>query len=389
MSQTFQDLLAQTKASIQEISVHDLKEALEGEAAPVLIDIREPSEIAQGLIPSAVAIPRGFLEMRFEGIVADRDAAVAIYCAGGTRSALAVRAVEQLGYTRVQSVSGGLGAWSRAGYDLDHPKQLTEAQKSRYARQIVLPQMGEEGQQKLLDAKVCIVGAGGLGCPTALYLAAAGVGTLGIVDNDKADLSNLQRQILHTEKSVGTPKVESAIETLSRINSEITVIPHGERLTSENVMDIFSGYDLVVDGTDNFPTRYLINDACVFLGLANVHGSIFHFDGQVAVFHGPGGGPCYRCLYPEPPPPELAPSCAEAGVLGAICGVVGTLQALETVKLIIGAGAPLEGRILSVDAMEMSFRELKTRRDPQCPVCGDEPTITELVDYEAFCSLHG
>ncbi|MEC9071565.1 MAG: molybdopterin-synthase adenylyltransferase MoeB, partial [Myxococcota bacterium] len=253
--------------------------------------------------------------------------------------------------------------------------------------QIILPQLGEEGQQKLLDARVLCVGAGGLGSPTALYLAAAGVGTLGIVDNDKADLSNLQRQILHTEETVGTPKVDSARQTLERLNGDIRIETYDTRLDSSNVMEIFKNYDVVVDGTDNFPTRYLINDACVFLGLPNVHGSIFHFDGQVTVFNAPGGGPCYRCLYPEPPPPELAPSCAEAGVLGAVCGVVGTLQAVETMKLIVGAGELLAGRVLSVDGMQMSFRELRTRKDPACPVCSENPEITELIDYEQFCSL--
>jgi molybdopterin/thiamine biosynthesis adenylyltransferase len=246
--------------------------------------------------------------------------------------------------------------------------------------------MGEEGQQKLLNARVLCIGAGGLGSPTALYLAAAGVGTLGIVDNDKADLSNLQRQILHSEETVGVSKVESAKAMLKRLNSDITIRTYDTRLDSSNVMEIFRDYDLVVDGTDNFPTRYLINDACVFLGLPNVHGSIFHFDGQVTVFNAPGGGPCYRCLYPEPPPPELAPSCAEAGVLGAICGIIGTLQAAETMKLLLGAGELLAGRVLSIDVLRGTVRELKTRKDPHCPVCSANPTITELIDYEEFCS---
>jgi len=317
----------------------------------------------------------------------DRNAPIAVVCAGGTRSALAAAALESLGYSNVTSVAGGVGGWSRAGFDLEHRRMLDDEQKARYARQIILPQVGEAGQQALLDAKVLCVGAGGLGCPTTLYLAAAGVGTIGIVDNDLADMSNLQRQILHGEEKVGTSKVESAIESLKRINSDINIVPHDLRLDSTNVMDVFEGYDIVVDGTDNFPTRYLINDACVFLDIPNVHGSIFHFDGQVTVFNAPDGGPCYRCLYPEPPPPELAPSCAEAGVIGAICGMVGTMQAAETLKLILKAGNNLSGRVLSIDALKMTVRELKTRRDPNCPVCSDNPTITELVDYEQFCAV--
>jgi thiazole biosynthesis adenylyltransferase ThiF len=387
MAVSFPDLLAQTKAGIEEISVADLHSRLAGDDAPLVIDIREPDELEGGQIPGSITVPRGFLEMRLESLAGPRDAAIAITCAGGTRSALAVQSVARLGYTHVVSVAGGVGAWSRAGYDLEHPARLTNQDKARYGRQIILPQMGEEGQQKLLEARVLCIGAGGLGCPTALYLAAAGVGTLGIVDNDKADLSNLHRQILHGEDTVGTPKVESAKARLQTINSDITIKTYETRLDASNVMEIFADYDLVVDGTDNFPTRYLINDACVMLGIPNVHGSIFHFDGQVAVF-GAGDGPCYRCLYPEPPPPELAPSCAEAGVMGAICGVIGSLQALETLKLLIGAGENLSGRILSVDALSMVFRTLKTRRDPSCPVCSESPTITELIDYEAFCSLN-
>lgn len=387
MPVSFPDLLAQTKAGIEEISVTELHARLQSEDAPLVIDIREPDELEGGQIPGSQPVPRGFLEMRIENLAGSRDAAIAITCAGGTRSALAVESVTRLGYTNVVSVAGGVGGWSRAGFELEHPVRLTNQDKARYGRQIILPQMGEEGQRKLLDAKVLCIGAGGLGCPTALYLAAAGVGTLGIVDNDKADLSNLHRQILHSEDSVGTAKVDSAKARLSSINSDITIKTYETRLDSSNVMEIFAGYDLVVDGTDNFPTRYLINDACVMLGIPNVHGSIFHFDGQVAVF-GSDGGPCYRCLYPEPPPPELAPSCAEAGVMGAICGVIGSLQALETLKLLIGAGENLSGRVLSVDALTMTFRQLKTRRDPNCPVCSENPEITELIDYEAFCSLN-
>jgi sulfur-carrier protein adenylyltransferase/sulfurtransferase len=387
VAQSFQDLLAQVKAQITEISVQELQARMEGADAPLVIDIREPDEQQGGLIPGATTCPRGFLEPRIESIQPDRATPIAVVCAGGTRSALSALALQTLGYEAIVSVAGGVGGWSRAGFPLEQRKLLSQDQKARYARQIILPQVGDVGQQALLDAKVLCVGAGGLGCPTTLYLAAAGVGTIGIVDNDLADLSNLQRQILHGEDVVGVPKVESAIKTLGRINSDIEIVPYNLRLDSTNVMEVFEGYDIVVDGTDNFPTRYLINDACVFLGLPNVHGSIFHFDGQVTVFNAPDGGPCYRCLYPEPPPPELAPSCAEAGVLGAICGMIGTMQAAETMKLILGAGNILSGRVLSIDALNMTVRELKTRRDPSCPVCSDNPSITELVDYEQFCAV--
>jgi len=383
---SFSDHLKHVKGQICEISVHELKQRVDSDGSLTLVDIREPDEHANGVIGGAELVPRGFLELKIEGICPDRSAPIAVYCAGGTRSALGAHSLQTLGYHDVVSVAGGVGAWSRAGYDLTHPKRLSQDQLARYARQVILPQLGEAGQLKLLESKVLCVGAGGLGSPTALYLAAAGVGTLGIIDNDKADLSNLQRQILHNESVVGEPKVKSARETLSRLNSDITLNTYEERLTSENVMDIFRGYDVVVDGTDNFPTRYLINDACVFLGIPNVHGSIFHFDGQCTIFNH-GEGPCYRCLYPEPPPPELAPSCAEAGVLGAICGVIGTMQAVEVLKLLTETGDPLTGRLVSFDALKMAFRELKIRRDPNCPVCSETPEITELIDYEQFCAV--
>lgn len=386
MALSFQDLLAKTKSAIREISVHELREAMDSPQELVVIDVREPDEHENGVIEGSKLCPRGFLELRIENLVPRRDTPVALYCAGGVRSALAASALGTLGYEDVVSVAGGVGAWSRAGYNLHHPKRLNKEQLARYSRQIILPQLGEEGQIKLLESKVLLVGAGGLGSPTALYLAAGGVGSLGIIDNDLADKSNLQRQILHNEEVVGQPKVESARQTLSRLNSDIEIRTYQDRLDSTNVLDIFKDYDIIVDGTDNFPTRYLINDACVFLGKPNVHGSIFHFDGQCTVFNH-GDGPCYRCLYPEPPPPELAPSCAEAGVLGAICGVVGTMQAVETIKVLTGIGDTLTGRLVSWDALHMNFRELKVRRDPNCPVCSESPTITELIDYEQFCSV--
>ena len=383
---SFADYLQAVKANIREISVHELKERLGSEAELRLLDVREPDEQQNGVIKGATLVPRGFLEPKIEGLCPKRSTAIAVYCAGGVRSAMAAASLGELGYTDVVSVDGGLGAWSRAGFELDHPKRMTQDQVARYSRQIILPQLGEEGQLKILNSRVLCVGAGGLGSPLALYLAAAGVGTLGIIDNDKADTSNLQRQILHNEGVVGTSKVDSAYATLSKLNSGITIQTYDTRLDSTNVMEIFKDYDIVVDGTDNFPTRYLINDACVFLGIPNVHGSIFHFDGQCTVFNYQDG-PCYRCLYPEPPPPELAPSCAEAGVLGAICGVIGTMQAVETLKIITETGESLKGRLVSYDALHTSFRELKVRRDPACPVCSEKPSITELIDYEQFCTV--
>lgn len=386
MSLSYSDYLAATKRDIREMSVQELHDALAADPSLLVVDVREPNEHANGVIDGAKLIPRGFIESKLESVQADRSKRVAIICAGGNRSALAAKTVEGLGYTQAISVAGGMGAWSRAGFDVVVPRLLTEDQRARYTRQMRLPQVGEEGQLKLLDAKVLCVGAGGLGSPLAFYLAAAGVGTLGIIDNDVADRSNLQRQILHNEEVVGDLKVDSARKTLSRLNSDITINTYAERLTSANVLELFARYDVIVDGTDNFPTRYLINDACVMLGKPNVHGSIFYFDGQCTVFNH-GDGPCYRCLYPEPPPPELAPSCAEAGVLGAVCGVIGTLQAVEVMKLLLDMGEPLAGRLLSCDVLNMEFRQLKVRRDPKCPVCSEEPTITELVDYEAFCAV--
>lgn len=383
---SFTDYLKQVKAGIREVSVHDLATMRAEVKDLTLIDVREPDEQDNGVIRGARLVPRGFLEQRIETLQPRRDAPIALYCQSGNRSALSAKNLAELGYSNVVSVAGGISGWSRAGFELDHPRRLTREQSARYARQTILPQIGEAGQTKLLNAKVLVVGAGGLGSPTALYLAAAGVGTLGIVDNDKADKSNLQRQILHDETTVGTSKVESAKQRLHKLNSDITIKTYDTRLDSSNVLDIFKGYDVVVDGTDNFPTRYLINDACVFLKIPNVHGSIYHFDGQVAVFNH-DGGPCYRCLYPEPPPAELAPSCAEAGVIGAICGVIGSYQAVETLKVLLGFGDPLKGRILSVDLLHQNVRELKIRRDPHCLVCSDHPTITELIDYEQFCSV--
>lgn len=386
MRLTYQDYLQRTKETVREISVHQFHDILKApKEKHVVIDVREKDEQQLGVIKGAHLVPRGVLESRIENIVTDRDLPVYLYCAAGNRSALAAKSLEQLGFERVYSVAGGFDEWVRAGYTVKHARFLKPDQVQRYSRHLILPEVGEEGQLKLLDARVLLIGAGGLGSPTAYYLAAAGVGHIGIVDADVVDMSNLQRQILHNEEWVGRPKVESAKRTLNALNSDVKITTYNHFITSDNIMDIISGYDIVVDGCDNFPTRYLVNDACVMKGIPNVHGSIFRFDGQATIFY-PGRGPCYRCLYPEPPPPGMAPGCQEAGVLGVLPGIVGLIQAIETIKLILDHGDPLVGRLLTFDALRMTFRELLIRRDRHCPLCGDNPTIHELIDYEAFCS---
>ncbi len=377
----FQSLLSQVKTSIKETKVDEVT----AQPPQVLIDVREGDEHQEGFIPGALWIPRGKLELRIEDAVPDRGADIVLYCAGGNRSALAARTLGELGYTRVRSLAGGFGAWKRAGLPIDKPFIFTEAQKSRYARHIMLPEVGEKGQAKLLGAKVLLLGAGGLGSPSALYLAAAGVGTLGIVDDDVVDASNLQRQILHNTSRIGVPKVESARTTLTELNPDVRVIAHQVRLTAENVLSIIKDYDLIVDGADNFQTRYLLNDAALILNKPVLHASIFRFEGQLTTFL-PWQGPCYRCLYPEPPPAGMAPSCNEAGVLGVLPGVIGVLQATEAVKVLLGIGETLSGRLLIYDALGAKFRELKLRRDPQCVVCSDREKKIELIDYEAFCN---
>ncbi|MEC8023345.1 MAG: molybdopterin-synthase adenylyltransferase MoeB [Myxococcota bacterium] len=389
MGVSFSDYLARTKAMVREITADDLSERLRSNPDMVVVDVREKDEHEQGVVPGSKLIPRGLLELKIENTVPDRSTPVALICAGGTRSALAARSLLDLGYQDVVSVAGGFAKYAQGGHHVEVRRSLTTDQRARYSRHLLMPEVGEEGQLKLLDAKVLCVGAGGLGSPAALYLAAAGIGTLGIIDADTVDKSNLQRQILHTEDRVGEPKVDSAEKTLKALNSDITVRKHRARLTSENVMELFSEYDIILDGTDNFPTRYLINDACVWLNKPNVHGSIYRFEGQATVFWPGGGGPCYRCLYPEPPPPELAPSCQEAGVLGVLPGLVGVIEAIEVVKLILGKGTTLTGKMLTLDTMSLDFRKLRMRRDPDCPVCSDNPTITELIDYEQFCSFDG
>jgi molybdopterin/thiamine biosynthesis adenylyltransferase len=311
---------------------------------------------------------------------------VVVYCASGARSAFAAKALEELGYEHVSSLAGGFGEWKRNGYGFDLPRALDESKRRRYSRHLLIPEVGEEGQLRLLDARILLIGAGGLGSPASLYLAAAGVGTLGIVDDDVVDDSNLQRQIVHSTERLGDSKAESAKRTLEALNPDVTVQIFKERLTSENVDRILGeGWDVIVDGADNFPTRYLLNDASVWHGVPVVHGSIFRFEGQTTVFK-PKEGPCYRCLFPQPPPPELAPSCAEGGVLGVLPGIVGSLQANEALKLALGIGKPLIGRLLLFDALETQFTEISLRRDPECPVCGDNPTITDYVDYVQFCA---
>lgn len=381
----FQTLIKKVKSEIQEIRPDEASKKTK-DPNVVFVDVREPDEWEGGVVPGAITIPRGLLELQIEDEVPDRNKEIVCYCAGGVRSALATKALAGLGYSKVLSMSGGFNGWKDAGLPIQQKKSLTSSQSSRYARHILLPEVREEGQIKLLESKVLLIGAGGLGCPTALYLAAAGVGTLGIIDYDAVDLSNLQRQILHSEQEVGNPKAESAARRLKGINSEIKVVPILERLSRDNVMKIIADYDIVVNGCDNFPTRYLINDACVFTKKPLVDGSIFRFEGQVSIFHSEKGGPCYRCLYPEPPPPEMAPSCAEAGVLGVLPGIIGSIQAVEAIKLVLGTGDALVGRLLMYDALTQKFREMKIRRDPNCPVCGDKPTIKELIDYEWFCS---
>jgi adenylyltransferase/sulfurtransferase len=387
MAKSFQEIMADARKEIPEVTAQQVNELLKNNGkSPVVLDVRESDEWRQGHLEGAVPLPRGFLEIKIESAIPDKTSPIIAYCAGGVRSLLAAKAMKEMGYQNVSSMSGGYAAWKNGGFKWVQDFQYTPEQLIRYSRHFLLPEVGEEGQAKLLQAKVLMVGAGGLGSPSAYYLAAAGVGTLGIIDNDVVDISNLQRQILHANDRVGMPKVESAKKTLEGLNPDVKVIPYQAKLTSENIMEIIKDYDLVIDGCDNFPTRYLVNDACVLTGKPNVHGSIFQFEGQATVFY-PGKGPCYRCLYPEPPPAEMAPSCAEAGVLGVLPGLIGVIEALEAVKLILGKGDSLVGRLLHFNTLTMEINTLKLRRDPNCPMCGDNPTIHELIDYEEFCSL--
>lgn len=383
---SFRDLLRDAKSRIREI---DTVAAAEEVARPgtVVLDVREPDEYEQGALPGAVHIPRGHLESQVESKVLDHDAHIVVYCAGGTRSAFAADTLSQLGYTDVSSMAGGFNKWKDEGRDWKTPASLSAEQRNRYQRHLLLPEVDVAGQQKLLDSKVLLIGAGGLGSPASMYLAAAGVGTLGIIDMDVVDASNLQRQILHNLDRVGERKVDSAKKTLTGINPDVDVVTYDVRLGADNILDIFAGYDVIVDGTDNFPTRYLVNDASLKLDIPVVHGSIFRFEGQASVYL-PHQGPCYRCQVPEPPPAELAPSCAEAGVLGVLPGIIGSIQAMEAIKLLLGLGDPLVGRLLAYDALEESFRTFKVNRDPECAACSIPAEDLVIAEYDEYCMPH-
>jgi molybdopterin/thiamine biosynthesis adenylyltransferase/rhodanese-related sulfurtransferase len=382
----FRDLLAATKERIREIDTAAADE-LRQQPGAVVLDVREPDEYLQGAIPGAVHIPRGTLEGAIEGRLPDHSVPIIIHCASGIRSAFAADTLQQLGYTDVVSMAGGFNKWKDDGREWSAPRSLDAAQRNRYSRHLLLPEVGEEGQLKLLDAKVLLLGAGGLGAPSALYLAAAGVGTIGVVDMDVVDDSNLQRQVIHNVERVGMRKVDSARQTIELLNPDVKVQTHDVRLSADNVVEILSQYDIVVDGADNFPSRYLLNDAALKTGTVVVHGSIFRFEGQATVFK-PHDGPCYRCMIPEPPPPELAPSCAEAGVLGVLPGIIGSIEALEAVKVILGLGDDLSGRLLTYDALEQSFRTFRINRDPKCPACSIDPDDIVIAEYDEHCMPH-
>lgn len=389
------DLIEAVKAEINEVQPSEANEELAATrngGGVALVDVREQHEFEERHIPGAIHVPRGHLESRIEQFVPDKSRRVILYCASGNRSAFAAKTLtEELGYSDVASMAGGITLWKDRNYETVVPRKLTQEQKERYSRHILVPEIGLEGQLKLLDAKVLLLGAGGLGSPSALYLAAAGVGTIGLVDDDEVDASNLQRQVIHSTETIGHPKTESARRQIEALNPDVKVNEHRTRLDSSNVIELLSDYDIIVDGADNFPTRYLLNDASVRLNKPVVSASILAFDGQISTFV-PHEGPCYRCLYPTPPPPELAPSCGAAGVLGMLPGVMGLMQSLEVFKLITGAGQPLVGRLLLFEALSTTFTELKVRKDPSCPICGpDAPQVADqdlgkFPDYEAFCS---
>ena len=380
----FRELLRATKAQIREVTP---EQADQEQGRATFLDVREADEFEQGTIPGSVFIPRGNLETTVEGRISDKSTPVVVYCAGGARSAFAAKTLAELGYTDVVSMSGGFNQWKNEGRSWATPRALSAEQRNRYQRHLLLPEVGDAGQQKLLDSKVLLLGAGGLGSPAALYLAAAGVGTLGIIDMDVVDASNLQRQILHNMDRIGERKVDSAKKTLTALNPDVNVVTYDVRLGADNVLEIIDGYDLIVDGTDNFPTRYLVNDASLIKRIPVVHGSIFRFEGQATVF-APYDGPCYRCLIPEPPPPELAPSCAEAGVLGVLPGIIGSIQGIEAIKVLLGLGDPLIGRLLAYDSLEQSFRTFKVNRDPKCPSCGPDAPPIVIAEYDELCLPH-
>ena len=393
MSPSGAELLRQVKSQIEEVDPSEVAELMHEGVA--IIDVREAEEYAAGHLPGAKHVPRSYLETRIEGVVPDRSSQVILYCASGNRSAYGARTLEEdLGYEHVRSMTGGITLWKDRGYEVQVPRTLTPEQRERYSRHMLVPEIGIEGQQKLLDAKVLLLGAGGLGSPTALYLAAAGVGTLGIVDDDVVDLSNLQRQVIHSTERIGIPKVDSAEESIHALNPDVNVVKYQMRIDASNIVEIIKDYDVIVDGVDNFPTRYLLNDATVRLKIPVVSASILGFDGQLSVFK-PYEGPCYRCLFREPPPAELAPSCGANGVLGVLPGTMGLLQATEVVKLIVGIGEPAIGRLLLYDALGATLTEVKVHRDPECPICSRDPSeiadeeLGVFPDYEAFCAAGG
>jgi sulfur-carrier protein adenylyltransferase/sulfurtransferase len=382
---SYRELLQQVRSEISEVDATHARELID-ERDPVIVDVREQEEWDEGNIPGAVHIPRGHLESRIERAAPDSSRPVLLYCSSGNRSTFAAKTLGELGYEDVVSLAGGFTDWKRNGFPVELQAGLDAPRRARYSRHLLIPEVGEAGQMKLLDSRVLLIGAGGLGSPASLYLAAAGIGRIGIVDADVVDESNLQRQIVHSTESLGEPKVESAKHAIEALNPDVQVVAYKERLTSENIERILAdGWDVIVDGADNFPTRYLVNDASVWHGIPVVHGSIYRFEGQTTVFK-PREGPCYRCLFPTPPPPELAPSCAEGGVLGVLPGVIGSLQASEALKLALDIGEPLIGRLLLFDALSAEFTEVKLRRDPDCPVCGEHPTITDYIDYVEFCA---
>src|ERR1017187_2475899 len=393
MSPSGAEVLRQIKGRIDEVDPGVVREQVSNGA--VVVDVREAEEWSTGHIPGAKHVPKSYLESRIENAAPDHSQHVILYCQSGNRSAWAARTLlDDLGYENVESMTGGFTLWKDRGYEVDMPRTLTAEQRERYSRHLLLPEVGIEGQQKLLDAKVLLLGAGGLGSPAALYLAAAGIGTLGIVDDDVVDLSNLQRQVIHSSERVGIPKVDSAEESIHALNPEVKVVKYPVRIDASNIMEIIEGYDVIVDGVDNFPTRYLLNDATVRLKIPVVSASILGFDGQLSVF-APYEGPCYRCLFREPPPAELAPSCGANGVLGVLPGTMGLLQATEVIKLIVGIGEPAIGRLLLYDALGATLTEVKVHRDPDCPICSRDPEeiadeeLGVFPDYEAFCAAAG
>ncbi|MEI6453628.1 MAG: molybdopterin-synthase adenylyltransferase MoeB [Actinomycetes bacterium] len=381
---TSKEILSAAKAEIREVQPEEVLSRIN---AATWLDVREADEYEQGAVPGALHLPRGFLEFQIEGRIPEKDREIVVYCAGGARSALAAKSLHELGYTDVVSLAGGFNRWKDEGRVWSAPQTLSAEQRNRYQRHLLLPEVGEAGQQKLLESRVLLLGAGGLGSPAGLYLAAAGIGHIGIIDMDVVDASNLQRQILHNLDRIGDRKVDSAKKTINLMNPDVSVETFDTRLGAHNVLDIIDGYDVIVDGTDNFPTRYLVNDASLLKKIPVVHGSIFRFEGQITVFH-PYVGPCYRCMIPEPPPAELAPSCAEAGVLGVLPGIVGSIQALEAIKIILGLGETLVGRLMAFDALEESFRNFKVRRDPACPACGEHAGEIIIAEYDELCMPH-